>query len=193
MNRYRPNQCHRLTAVGPGMDRLQYHGRGWTMEASMYSTGASLDCSLLAAGTPGLPPITATVLTGLLNIDMDSHKAVGYSLVPLLASVLQFVLSGDLKAQIGDNVVKAYPWIAILAAAIEIGTARTIAVGQELMPALTQDEEGGAFQSFARDEELTLYQAGTWSHANRRGWGARRSRGWTRQITAGPAMQAIDD
>ncbi|EJK74090.1 hypothetical protein THAOC_04258 [Thalassiosira oceanica] len=62
--------------------------------------------------------LAATVLTGLLISGVDSHKAVGYSLVPLLASVLQFVLSGDLKAQIGDNVVKAYPWIAILAAAV---------------------------------------------------------------------------
>ncbi|EJK48632.1 hypothetical protein THAOC_32554 [Thalassiosira oceanica] len=62
--------------------------------------------------------LAATVLTGSLVSGVDSHKAVGYSLVPLLASVLQFVLSGDLEAQIGDNVVKAYPWIAILAAAV---------------------------------------------------------------------------
>ncbi|EJK77730.1 hypothetical protein THAOC_00420 [Thalassiosira oceanica] len=48
---YRPNQCRRLTAVGPGMDRLRYLGRGWTMGASMYSTGAS---ALLADGTVGV-------------------------------------------------------------------------------------------------------------------------------------------
>ncbi|EJK50440.1 hypothetical protein THAOC_30589 [Thalassiosira oceanica] len=52
MNQYRPNQCRRLTAVGPGMDRLRYLGRGWTMGASMYTTGASR--SLLAAGTVGV-------------------------------------------------------------------------------------------------------------------------------------------
>ncbi|EJK61729.1 hypothetical protein THAOC_17730 [Thalassiosira oceanica] len=62
--------------------------------------------------------LAAAVLTGSLVSGVDSHKAVGYSLVPLLASVLQFVLSGNLEAQIGDNVVKAYPWIAILAAAV---------------------------------------------------------------------------
>ena len=82
-------------------------------------------------GFPEKPPLTvffmkamaqfalaATVLTGTLISGVDTHKAVGYSLVPLLASVLEFVLSGDLKAQIGDNVVKAYPWIAILAAGV---------------------------------------------------------------------------
>ena len=62
--------------------------------------------------------LAATVLAGSLISGVDTHKAVGYSLVPLLASILEFVLSGDLKAQIGDNVVKAYPWIAILAAAV---------------------------------------------------------------------------
>jgi len=66
----------------------------------------------------GSHALAPTVLTGLLVSGVDGHKAVGYSLVPLLASVLQFVLSGDLEAQIGDNVVKAYPWIAILAAAV---------------------------------------------------------------------------
>lgn len=62
--------------------------------------------------------LAATVLAGSLVSGVDSHKAIGYSLVPLLASLVQFVVSGDLKAQIGDNVVKAYPWIAILAVAV---------------------------------------------------------------------------
>ncbi|EJK45423.1 hypothetical protein THAOC_35962 [Thalassiosira oceanica] len=78
---------------------------------------------------------------------------------------------------------------------IEIGTARTIAVGQERMSALTQDEEGGAFQSFVGDvgHGLMLH-AGINNRVTHAGDGGRGAVGDGRgRSPTGPAKQAIDD
>lgn len=75
---------------------------------------ASENCALKIMAHAGL---AYAVLVWYLVNGADTLTALGYSCVPVLVSLLEFIASGELKA-IGMDITKIYPWIVLMCAGI---------------------------------------------------------------------------
>jgi len=86
--------------------------KSWGIEEKDRSPVAIFEAKLL-----GQLGIGNAVLIGALVSNVDAYKALGYSGIPAFLSLLLFISSGDFK-NIGFEVAKIYPWMALVAVAV---------------------------------------------------------------------------
>jgi len=84
----------------------------WGVDSKDRSPAAIFEAKVL-----GHTGIVAAVLIGALISNVDAYKALGYSLIPSLLSLVLFTASGDYE-KIGIDAAKVYPWIALVAVAM---------------------------------------------------------------------------
>jgi len=73
--------------------------------------------AIFKAKVLGHTGILTAVLIGALISNVDAYKALGYSGIPALLSIVLFITSGDFE-KIGVDLAKVYPWIALITASV---------------------------------------------------------------------------